>query len=241
MLKKSKISGIKILSEEWYTTRLGKFTSSDIHQLMNPNGFGDGSINYIRRKVGEDLTGKSSSGEVDVEATRWGNFYEAEALGKFGKQRGVDFLVAQQLITEPGERFGCTPDGLIPTRISPDDTEYDVETVEIKCPITFDNYIRLFECNTPQDLKDESKHYYWQVLDQMDNCGALVGWFTVYHPDFKAGNMNIIKVDSMQCIEGKKGKEFPIYTDLKLLRERKQKAVEKFEEIRGKLLSVPFV
>jgi hypothetical protein len=241
MLNKSKISGIKILSDEWYTARLGRFTASEIYLLMAASGFGDGAINYIRRKVGEELTGKSAKGEIDVEATRWGNFYEAEALTKFGIQRKVEFLISQQLISEPGSRFGCTPDGLIPTRISPDDTEYDVETVEVKCPITFDNYIRLFECQTPQDLKEESKQYYWQVLDQLDNCGSLVAWFVVYHPDFKAGNMKVIKIDAMQQVEVKGQKTFPIYADLKLLRERKVMAEEKFNEIRAKLISVPCV
>lgn len=241
MLNKSKISGIKILSDEWYAARLGKFTASEIYLLMAPSGFGDGAINYIRRKVGEELTGKSAKGEIDVEATRWGNFYEAEALTKFGQQRGVEFLITQQLIADPESRFGCTPDGLIPTRISPDDTEYDVETVEAKCPITFDNYIRLFECLTPQDVKEESKQYYWQVLDQMEDCRSLIGWFIVYHPDFKAGNMRIIKFESMQQVEVKSQKTFPIYADLKLLRERKIMAEEKFNEIRAKLISVPCV
>lgn len=208
---------------------------------MKPTGFEDGAINYIRRKVGEELTGKSSKGDIDVEATRWGNFYEADALKKFAIQKGVELLVAQQLITETQDRFGCTPDGLIPLRISPDETEYEVETIEIKCPPTFDNYIRLFECETPQDLKNESKQYYWQCLDQLDNCEALVGNFVVYHPDFKAGNMRVIRIEAMQSVETKKGKEFPIYSDLKLLRERKKMAADKFDELRTKLLSVPCV
>lgn len=241
MLKKTKISNIKIYSDDWSTARLAKFTASEIYLLMAPTGFGDGATNYVRRKVGEELTGKSSRGEIDVEATRWGNFYEAEAITKFSQQRGVELLVVQQLIADQESRFGCTPDGIVPLRISPDETEYEVETIEVKCPPTYDNYIRFFECNTPQDLKDESKQYYWQVLDQMDNCEALVGWFVVYHPDFKAGNMKYIKFDKMQCIEGKKGKEFPIYNDLKFLKERKLMAEAKFDEIRAKLISVPSI
>lgn len=241
MLKKSKISQVKIYSDQWYIARLAKFTSSEIYLLMNPTGIVDAGINYIRRKVGEELTGKPSKGDIDVEATRWGNFYESEALNKFANKKGIELLVAQQLIAEPEDRFGCTPDGLIPLRISPDETEYEVETIEIKCPPTFDNYIRLFECDTPQDLKNESKQYYWQVLDQLDNCQSLVGNFIVYHPDFKAGNMKVIRFEAMQSIENSKGKTFPIYNDLKLLRERKKEAEQKFEEIRAKLISVPCV
>ena len=75
MLQKTKIQKVGVGSEDWTTARLGKFTSSDIFNL-----FGAGAMQYIRRKVGEELTGKSAKGDIDVEATRWGNFYEADHL-----------------------------------------------------------------------------------------------------------------------------------------------------------------
>jgi len=236
MLKKSKISHIKIHSDEWHASRLAKFTSSEIHYLM-----GSGFLRYVRLKVGEEITGKSAKGEIDVEATRWGGFYEAEAIQKFGRKMGFDFLVVQQLITETGSRFGSTPDFLKVTRISPDETEYEVETGEVKCPPTFDNYLLLFECETPQDLKSAKKEYYWQVLDQMDNCEAIKGHFVCYHPDFRAGNMGHIVFDKMQMIESSKGKTFPIYDDLKLLKAQKQKAVQEFEKLRDKLMTAGLV
>lgn len=232
MLKKSKISAIKIHSDEWHHARLAKFTSSEIHSLV-----GSGFSKYVRIKVGEEITGRSAKGEIDVEATRWGGFYEAEAVQKFGRKMGLEFMIVQQLVTEDGSRFGSTPDGLIVTRISPDDTEYEVETTEVKCPITFDNYLLLFECETPQDLKYAKKEYYWQVLDQMDNCEALKGHFIAYHPDFKAGNMRHIVFDANQSIQTGKGKEFPIFQDLKNLREKKRQAVDAFESLRDKLMT----
>jgi hypothetical protein len=232
MLKKSRISAIKIHSDEWHQSRLAKFTSSEIHYLM-----GSGFDAYVRRKVGEELTGKSAKGEIDVEATRWGGFYEAESLNKWGLKMGHEFLVVQQLITEPDSRYGSTPDGLVVIRISPDDTEYEVETVETKCPITFDGYLLLFECETPQDLKAAKKEYYWQVLDQMDNCEAIKGNFIAYHPDFKAGNMRHIVFDKMQWVETAKGKTFPIHEDLKLLKAAKEKAKDRFEKLRDRLIA----
>ena len=237
MLRKNMISNVKIHSEEWHQTRLAKFTSSEIHFLM-----GGSALPYIRRKVGEELTGKPAKGEIDTEGTRWGSFYEAEAITKFGKQKGLDFLVVQQLICEPDNgRFGGTPDGIIPIRESPDGTEYEVETVEVKCPITFDNYLLLWECNTPAELKKAKKEYYWQVIDQMDLCGCLVGYFVVYHPDFKAGNMKIIKVEAMlPTIENGK-KTYQIYEDLKILRQKKKEAENEFDKLRSKLMSVAAV
>lgn len=235
MLKKSKISHIKIHSDEWHHSRLAKFTSSEISRLFS------GFMSYVRLKVGEEMTGKSAKGEIDTEATRWGGFYEAEALQKFGKKMQLEFLVTQQLITESGSRFGSTPDGLIVKRLSPDETEYEVETVEVKCPPTFDNYLLLFECETPQDLKSAKKEYYWQVLDQMDNCEALVGNFVAYHPDFRAGNMKHIVFNSNQVIEKGKVKEFPIFNDLRELRQKKQESVAMFEKIRDKLMTAGLV
>lgn len=235
MLQKTKISKVKIHSEEWHRARLGKFTSSEIHLLFTGQ-----AISYIRRKVGEEMTGKSSKGEIDTEATRWGSFHEAEALTKFGQCQGHEFLVVQQLICDPDNgKFGGTPDGLIVTRESTDGTEYEVETVEVKCPFTFEQYLLLFECENGVDLKSSKMEYYWQVLDQMDNCGTLIGWFVAYQPDFRMGNMKIIRIEANQPFEGKV--KYPIYEDLKKLREKKKWAEEMFCQIRDKLMKVPNV
>jgi hypothetical protein len=237
MLKKSKISGIAIGSEEWKTSRLARFTSSNIWRIMGTEGLGVQGMTYIKTRVGEELTGKSSDKEFDTDALRHGLFYEAEAVNKFGLANKLDFIVCQQLVID-SSRFGGTPDGLIVNMESPDKTEYEVETLEVKCPPTYDNYIGLFLCDTPQDLKKEKKEYYWQVLDQMLICDCLKGHFMCYHPDFKAGNMNMIVFEKNYNYINKKGqKEFPLFNDLKLLKERKQEALIKFDEIREKLLS----
>lgn len=234
MLKKSKISGIRILSDEWHHSRLAKFTSSDIYRLIT-----DGTLKtYVREKVGEELTGKSAKGEVDTEATRWGAFHEADALMKFGQKHGLEFLITQQLITENGSRFGCTPDGLIPLRESPDQTEWEVESVEVKCPPTYANYIGLFECQTPMDLKDENKMYYWQCLDQMVNCESLTHHFVAYHPDFKVGNLKHLIISANYSYLDKTGKKvFPVHQDLKLLKERKALAEMEFDKLRTTLMA----
>jgi hypothetical protein len=232
MLKKSKISNIRILSEEWHMARLGKFTSSDAHKLM-----GSGYNSYVRLKVGEELTGKSAKDEIDTDATRWGSFHEADAIQKFGKYFGLEFIFVQQLITEPGSRFGSTPDGLIATRYSPDETEIEADPVEVKCPPTYDNYLLLWECDTPKQLKEAKKEYYWQVLDQIDNCESLKGHFVAYHPEFKAGNFRHIEFDVMKPVEIKGKKTFPLYDDLKALRNQKAQAVIDFELKRDRLLA----
>lgn len=237
MLKKAHISSIKSGSDAWYMARLGKFTSSEIHYLTFPRGFTDQSLAYIRRKVGEELTGKPAKEDIDTNATRHGLMHEATAVRKFGKQVGLEFIIVQQLITDPATRFGSTPDGLIVLRESPDKTEYEVETLEVKCPPSFDGYILLYECETPGDLKKKKREYYWQVLDQMLQCGAKQGHLVIYHPDFKAGNHKTITFNPLHPVLTSKGKTFPIFNDLKLLRERKELGLVKFDEIRSKLMA----
>lgn len=247
MLKKAHISKIKIQSEEWFLARLGKFTSSEIHYLTYPTGLTEGSISYIRRKVGEELTGKPCREEISTPAMLHGHLHEAEAVRKFGVKMGLEFIIVQQLIADPATRFGGTPDGLIVLRESPDKMEYEVETVEVKCPPSFDAYIELFECVTPADVKKANRAYYWQVLDQMELCQAKRGHFVIYHPDFKAGNHKSIifdptapnvDKDGKLIMDEKKRTIFPLYEDLKLLRARKQEALVKFDQIRAKLIAV---
>jgi len=237
MLKKNHISRIQTHSEEWHKARLAKFTSSKMHNLCYPTGFTEGTLNYIRQRVGEELTGEPADREIDTDATRHGILYEAEAIKRFGERMGLKFVITQQLITAPGSRFGSTPDALIILRESPDGTEYEVETVEVKCPPTYDAYIGLFECDTPTQLKKEKREYYWQVLDQMDQAGARRGHFVIYHPKFKVGNHKTILFDPTVPVVTSKGKTFPLHEDLKLLRARKQKALIKFDEIRSKLMA----
>lgn len=211
MLKKAHISSIKAYSEEWYIKRLAKFTSSRMHLLTFPKGFTDGSIRYIRERVGEELTGKSADREIDTDATRHGHMHEAAAIQRFGRQMGLQFVIVQQLITDPAGRFGSTPDALIVLRVSPDGLEYEVETVEVKCPPTYAAYIGLFECDTPAQLKEENREYYWQVIDQIQQCGAKRGHFVIYHPEFKAGNHKSIVFDPLEPVVDEKGKKNMAY------------------------------
>ena len=224
MLDKRAITKVKIHSEEWFKERLGKFTASEIHYLMGEKPWTEGALSYIYRKVGEDISGLPCRDDVDTNATRHGNLYEPEALITYAREKGIDFLVTQCLISPPDSRFSSTPDALVIKGET--ETHYNVETVETKCPYSYDAYIRLFLCNTPEDVKKEEKKYYWQVIDQMDNCGALVGHLVVYQPAFRVGKMKVITFRKMELRD-----------QFKLLKERKEGAEQKFNEIRDRLLS----
>jgi len=232
MLLKSKISEHQIsldplLNEKYQAAKLGKFTSSEFHYLMAEKGIGSAGLNYIYRKVGEVLTGRKSREEVSTSATEHGLTYEREGLILFGKKMGLESLLVQRLILDEDGRCGGTPDGLIVLNESTDGLSLNVQTVEIKCPYSFDGYIRAFKCKTPYDLRSEFREWYFQVLHQMDLCGCLDAYFIVYHPFFKSGQMNIIKFNKLDIVKktGDGGKT----NDFKLLNERKQQAILNFE------------
>lgn len=226
MLLKKNISNIRIHSDEWFSARLGKFTASEIHCLMGDKPFTQGAISYVYRKVGEEVSGIVAKDEIDNSSTRHGLLHEPDAIRLFGQKMGLKFVVTQCLITEPNSRFGCTPDLIIPVSYSASKKAYNVITGEVKCPISYDAYIGLFMCDTPEDVKKEDKRYFWQVIDQMHNCDCLKGYLIVYHPFFKAGQMKIIEFRKLHLI-----------AEFKLLEERKKMAEQKFIEVRAKLMA----
>lgn len=223
MLLKSKISEHQIsldplLNEKYDAAKLGKFTSSEFHYLMAEKGLGSAGKNYIYRKVGEYMTGMKCRADISTAATEHGLNYEREGLVKFGEKMGLQSLLVQRLILDD-ERCGGTPDGLIVLNESIDQLSYTVQTCEIKCPLSFDGYIRLWKCKTPEDLKREERAYFYQVCHQMYITDALVGFFICYHPFFKSGQMNIIEFRKINLIP-----------EFKLINDRKNEAIKIFNE-----------
>ena len=225
MLKISNISQIQIHTDEWRQARLAKFTSSMMFTLMGDKMLTGDGVAYLYERVGEEMTGIPASYYVDTPDTRWGLLHENDAIRKFGHHMGVEFLVTQKLITEPGSRFGSTPDALWVKQKYTD--RYEVENAEIKCYPSYTHFIKCVLCETPAELKAVDKKLYWQVLDQMDNCDCMVGYAVLYHPDFKAGGFKIIKFRKLELME-----------DFKLLAERKRLAEQKFNELRDRLLTL---
>lgn len=228
MLKKSHITNIEIYSDAWHKFRLGKGTSSKIHAICGVEGFGKAGYTYVYQKVGEWLTGQSNDKEFEFnEDLEWGKLYEPEAIQAFAKKMGIQLLVTQRIISDPDSIFSSTPDAIwVHGECKIDTTEYNVSIAEGKCPRTYHNFIPKFLCKTPADLYKVNKDNYWQVIDQMHQAGAAKGYFFVYHPYFPEGsNLNIIEFRKME-----------LWEHFKLLADRKKEFVQRFEEIRAKML-----
>ena len=237
-LLRNKISKFELtidpeLNKPYYKAKLGRFTSSEWHNLMSEKGIDKAGLNYIYKKVGEEMSGMSANKEFSSEATEHGLDYEREGLVAFADwafktgeaTKDID-MKTQKLILD-GDRCGGTPDGLWIN--SEREDSLTVRTVEVKCPFSFDGYIRLFKCKTPADVKAlprEGVKYYWQVLHQVSLCEALFGYLVAYQPHFRAGKINVIKFDAM---------DETIRLDLKKINVRKQQATQIFNDLKAEL------
>lgn len=226
MLNKDWISHIEIYSDEWKAARLGKFTSSKMHNLTTKKPLTKDGVSYIYQKVGELVTGQTTCGaddNIENEDVAWGMIHEPAAIHEFGNRMGIKYLVVGKMIHEPRSIFSSTPDAIwvINSSITKEN-HYNVATVETKCPNRYHTFIPLYKCKTPQELKDENSNYYWQVIDQMDACNASLGYFVVFQPLFNPkSNMRIIEF-----------KKIELLNDFAFLKQRKKQALEIFTQLR---------
>jgi hypothetical protein len=237
MLLRENITDFASPSQEWLNNKLAKFSSSEIYLLCAEEGIGKTGMNYIYRKVGEELSGRAAKDDILTSATAHGNEYEIEGILEFAKVKEIPSFEKKipivQRFVNGGERCGSTPDGLWLITETLDGTAYsDARTIEVKCPYSYDAYIRLWKCKTPQDVKALSRQYYFQVLDQLLVCGCLVGYLVIYQPFFRAGKINIIEFKKAQKV----GEKFPIVEDLKILDARKKEATKIFNDTRDELI-----
>ena len=240
MLLKSKISQHQLsldplLNEDYYKARLGKFTSSEWHCLMSDRE--STRLNYIYRKVGERLSGRPARDNISVAATEHGLDYEREGLVKFGEKMGIVGLVkTQPLILDIDGMCGSTPDGVWITNDSEDGLYHNVRTIEVKCPYSFDEYIRGWKCKTTKKKKKEKSDWYWQVLHQMQICDCLDGYFVCYQPFFSKGGINVIPFNKLDITKNTTTKDK--MNDFKLLNTRKEQAIKIFNETLKELTNV---
>ena len=231
MLLLDNITGAVINQQEWMNQRIGRFTSSENYLLMGKmgkDGLNQAAMNYIYRKVGEKTTEIPSRSDVLTEAIAHGNTYELEGIEKYRIAKGIERFYTLRVFVKDGERFGSTPDAIHLLRANSDGISAEVKTLEVKCPYSFDAYIRLWKCKTPADIKEEEFKYYVQVLDQMSVCGSITGALVIYQPFFKEGGLRIIEFNQTDKM---------IYDDIKLLNTRKKMAENLFNQLREEIVN----
>ena len=213
--------------DSWKISRIGKFTASKIHLCMKPKGIGEGGLSYIRSRIGEELTGVSSEKEISTDEMKFGLEHEGESIRKFKELKQAEFISVQSLICDTETRFGCTPDAVWTKAISTDGLRYDVSPYETKSYPTYENHIACALCETPEQIKVQDVEAYYQLIMQMDECDALVGYLGYYNPMFNIGSYRLIEFRKIHLVH-----------EFKLLNERKKKMIEIFNREREILMNI---
>ena len=210
MLPIDKISTCTVHAADWHKARLGKITASQIGRLIGENShkgqFTKGAITYLEECAYENLTGEPYREELFTKDIEWGNAHEIEAIQHFLSLQGGSILRDEEswnthrLIIHD-EIFAATPDALIPVNPSKlfndEETAINVRTLEVKCPRL--KFVKFYKCTSPEDLLKAEPLYYYQVISQMEFCGAAVGYWACYHPGFK-NKMRVIEFKKAQMI-----------------------------------------
>lgn len=167
---------------EWITERLGKFTASDIHKLMEKGRggeyFGKGAKTYIRQKAAEILTQEPvNGGRLNISSLEWGSAHEHEAVQLFEQE--TEFTV---------EYFGgANPKFFDYTNFSggsPDGIANGTTVLEVKCPYNSGEHIEHLLLNSAEDLLEYYPEAYWQIQFNMLCTGCKNGYFISYDPRF---------------------------------------------------------
>jgi len=184
-------------SEEWEQIRAGRFTSSEIHKIMDcgkrpmtpeelaarpkkgvgskttqvpdPSKMSKDGMTYIMQKVSEVLTGRPKPGAYAYPLV-YGKETEPEAVEFFENKFGVTCETVG--FQEWGEHAGGSPDRLIG----------DHEGLEIKCPYQSEHQVGYLMLTDFFDLKRMHPDYYWQCVSLMMFTGRKMWHFCTYDP-----------------------------------------------------------
>ena len=158
-------------TEEWKAARVGYCTASRFKDLMSEaRSKSDGALSktaesYLYELIGEHLTGKPS-GDFETYAMKWGTDHEPQAREAYIWSRGVLVSEAGFELHETEEWIGCSPDGFV---------ESD-GLIEVKCPLTYANHVRVIVTG---QIPDE---HIPQVQGQLWITGRKWVDFVSFHP-----------------------------------------------------------
>jgi len=112
-------------SNEWFESRLGRFTGSEIHKLLGVKGLGATGETYCFEKAIEMVFGRDEEDNFESFDMMRGKQLEPVAFRKFKELKEMDFISVEEVgFFEMGENAGASPDGLVGSDA----------VLEIKCP-----------------------------------------------------------------------------------------------------------
>jgi hypothetical protein len=165
---------------QWEQSRIGRFTASEIHKLMQKGRakdqyFGTGATTYIKTKVAEIITGERTP-DVSSNAIEYGRSLEPEAFEVFNREypdlKALHYGISVPKFFPYGDFAGGSPDG----------ETNDNGIIEIKCPYNSTNHVEHLLLNTAEDLLSQCPEYYYQVQANMMFSERDRAYFISYDP-----------------------------------------------------------
>lgn len=159
-------------SAEWLEERLGYVTASRFADCMvQPRSKSDllskTAESYMIDLIGEHLTGQPAS-EVKTVPMEWGTNWEPVARREYCKLHGVHANTVGFIRHETEQLIGCSPDALIG----------EEGAIEIKCPMSAANHLRvILSGGIPDEHVPQIQGVLWVTGRQW--CD-----FITFHPKF---------------------------------------------------------
>lgn len=193
---------------EWYEARRGRFTASDIIDILGKKGFGETGKKRVIQKAYEQVYGISEEDQFISWDMRRGIELEPIAFLAFQERKELEFSsVREASFYTNGLHAGASPDGLV-----------DKDGVlEIKCPSS--DVFFLLQCTG-----DINPKYYAQMQMQM----LCTGRSKAYYYNYLIYNNRVI--DNEIIVE--RDEEY-----IKLIEDRLKEAIEMKLEFVDKLKS----
>lgn len=135
------------------------------------SGLSQTAERYMLDLIGEHLTQKPAS-TVKTYAMEWGNTYEPLARQEYEEQTGRKVILSG-FVPHGNEPFiGGSPDGIVENGF------LDQGIIEIKCPLTQANHVRVIVSGEmPDEHFEQVQGYMWLTSSRW--CD-----FISFHPDF---------------------------------------------------------
>lgn len=101
-------------SEGWFNARLGRFTASQVSDLMGIKGLGETGNTLAFKKACEIVFGRDESWNVETWDMKRGNEQEEQAFELFQSMKAQKFIKVEKAEFFPlGDNSGASPDGLV--------------------------------------------------------------------------------------------------------------------------------
>lgn len=197
-------------SEEWNQIRIGRFTASELHRLMEPakremteaelkarpkSGKGssaklvydheklsDAALTYINEKVAEVLTGHAKQQGYAFPLV-WGTEHEEEAAELFAQRTG--FEIEKVGFFPYTSHAGGSPDRLV----------NDNAILEIKAPYESVNQVKYLMLTDQYDLRREYFAYWVQCQANMMFTDRPLAYFCTFDPRMKNDKHKLTQIE----------------------------------------------